>query len=68
MNAIPEIHHILVPHDFSGPAAHALIVMGTEGRHGVARALLGSVAERVVRTASVRVLTVHAPAPEVLAP
>ncbi len=37
-----------------------LIVMGTQGRHGVARALLGSVAERVVRTASVPVLTVHA--------
>jgi hypothetical protein len=38
-----------------------LIVMGTHGRRGVPRALIGSVAERVVRTAPVPVLTVHAP-------
>jgi len=36
-----------------------LIVMGTHGRSGVNRLLLGSVAERVVRTASVPVLTIH---------
>jgi nucleotide-binding universal stress UspA family protein len=36
-----------------------LIVMGTHGRRGVARALLGSVAEKVVRTAPCPVLTVH---------
>jgi nucleotide-binding universal stress UspA family protein len=36
-----------------------LIVMGTHGRHGVARALLGSVAEKVVRAAPCPVLTVH---------
>jgi nucleotide-binding universal stress UspA family protein len=36
-----------------------LIVMGTHGRNAVARALLGSVAERVVRTADCPVLTVH---------
>lgn len=35
-----------------------LIVMGTHGRRGVARALLGSVAEWVVRHASCPVLTV----------
>jgi nucleotide-binding universal stress UspA family protein len=34
-----------------------LIVIGTHGRTGVSRALLGSVAERVVRTASCPVLT-----------
>jgi nucleotide-binding universal stress UspA family protein len=34
-----------------------LIVMGTQGRRGLARALLGSTAERVVRTSSVPVLT-----------
>jgi nucleotide-binding universal stress UspA family protein len=38
-----------------------LIVMGTHGRTGVSHALLGSVAERIVRTAAVPVLTVRAP-------
>jgi nucleotide-binding universal stress UspA family protein len=37
-----------------------LIVMATHGRRGVARALLGSVAEMVVRTSPVPVLTVRA--------
>jgi nucleotide-binding universal stress UspA family protein len=37
-----------------------LIVMGTHGRRGIARALLGSVAEKVVRTAPCPVLTIHA--------
>ena len=36
-----------------------LIVMGTHGRTGVDRYLLGSVTERVVRTADVPVLTVR---------
>lgn len=36
-----------------------LIVMGTHGRRGIARALLGSVAEHVVRTAPCPVLTVR---------
>jgi nucleotide-binding universal stress UspA family protein len=36
-----------------------LIVMGTQGRHGLPRALLGSVAETVVRWAGCPVLTVH---------
>jgi nucleotide-binding universal stress UspA family protein len=37
-----------------------LIVMGTHGRTGVAHALIGSVAEKVVRTAPCSVLTVRA--------
>lgn len=36
-----------------------LIVMGTHGRRGLTRALLGSVAETVVRTAPCAVLTVR---------
>jgi nucleotide-binding universal stress UspA family protein len=35
------------------------IVMGTHGRRGLGRALLGSVTERVVRTSDVPVLTVR---------
>ena len=37
-----------------------MIVMGTHGRKGLPRALLGSVAEKVVRSAKCPVLTVHA--------
>ena len=37
-----------------------LIVMGTHGRRGIDRYLLGSVAEKVVRTADCPVLTVRA--------
>jgi nucleotide-binding universal stress UspA family protein len=36
-----------------------LIVIGTHGRQGLPRAILGSVAERVVRTSQVPVLTVR---------
>jgi nucleotide-binding universal stress UspA family protein len=38
-----------------------LIVIGTHGRRGIARALLGSVAENVIRTCARPVLTVHGP-------
>jgi len=37
---------------------HQLIVMGTHGRKGIERLLMGSVAERTVRTSPVPVLTV----------
>jgi len=36
-----------------------LIALGTHGRKGLSRALIGSVAEKVVRTAQVPVLAVH---------
>jgi nucleotide-binding universal stress UspA family protein len=36
-----------------------LVVMATHGRRGVARLMLGSVAERVVRESTMPVLTVH---------
>ena len=39
----------------------ALIVMGTHGRKGVTRAVMGSVAEAVVRRAACPVLTVKQP-------
>ena len=37
-----------------------LVVLGTHGRRGVKRALLGSDAEQVIRTSTVPVLLVHA--------
>jgi nucleotide-binding universal stress UspA family protein len=36
-----------------------LVVIGTHGRRGIARALLGSAAEKIVRTSQRPVLTVH---------
>jgi nucleotide-binding universal stress UspA family protein len=38
-----------------------LLVLGTHGRRGLKRAVLGSVAEKLVRSSPVPVLTVHAP-------
>jgi nucleotide-binding universal stress UspA family protein len=38
-----------------------LVCIGTHGRRGIARALIGSVAESVVRTCPVPVLTTHGP-------
>lgn len=61
-------HSELNPQVLIGPTARSivegardadLIVMGTHGRHGVSHLLLGSVAERVVRTATCPVLTVR---------
>ena len=45
--------------DYAKNASIDLIVIGTHGRGGMSRLLLGSVAERVVRTAPCPVLTVH---------
>ncbi len=38
-----------------------LIVIGTHGRRGLARALLGSVAENVIRTSTLPVMVIHGP-------
>lgn len=43
---------------------HQLVVMGTHGRRGLERLLMGSVAERTVRTSPVPVLTVPRHGPE----
>ncbi|HEX8792434.1 MAG TPA: universal stress protein [Polyangiaceae bacterium] len=43
-------------------AGATLIVVGSHGRRGLSRALLGSVAETVVRTSKVPVAVVRAPA------
>ena len=53
--AAPEIVEL------AGQGGFDLIVMGTRGRTGLKRLLVGSVAERVVRTAPCPVLTVHLP-------
>lgn len=45
--------------DTADEVSAGLVVMGTHGRRGLPRALLGSVAEKVVRTAHCPVLTVH---------
>ena len=44
---------------FAREGSFDLIVLGTHGRTGLNHALLGSVAERVVRLASCAVMTVH---------
>jgi len=47
--------------DYAEEVDADLIVMGTHGRTGLERYLLGSVTEKVVRTADAPVLTVRAP-------
>jgi nucleotide-binding universal stress UspA family protein len=62
---VVEAIRLGVPHETI--RAHAaehdidLVVMGTHGRTGLERTLLGSVTERVLRTVDVPVLTVRGP-------
>jgi len=65
---IPTIVRTMVAHDparaivaYASSHAIDLIVIGTHGRSGFSQVLLGSVAERVVRTAPCPVLTVPLP-------
>jgi nucleotide-binding universal stress UspA family protein len=54
--------------DAAKRARASLIVMGTHGRTGLAHAVIGSIAEKVVRTASCPVLTVRRPGRRVAKP
>lgn len=54
--------------DYARTTGIDLIVMGTHGRGAVAHLLMGSVAERVVRTAPCPVLTVRHPEHEFVLP
>ena len=54
--------------DYAGEAHIDLIVTGTHGRGAMAHLLVGSVAERVVRTAPCPVLTVRHPEHEFVVP
>jgi nucleotide-binding universal stress UspA family protein len=54
--------------DYARAGAIDLIVMGTAGRSAVSQILVGSVAERVVRTAPCPVLTVRQPEHEFVIP
>jgi nucleotide-binding universal stress UspA family protein len=65
--AIP-VHHVFLEGDpaaeivrYAGDAMINLIVMGTHGRSGLERLLMGSVAEKVMRDASCSVLVVKLP-------
>ena len=62
-----SVHRVGVAHDEVVAAAQAesadMLVMGTHGRAGLDRFLLGSVAERVVRLAPCPVLTVRPTTP-----
>ena len=53
---------------YAEEASIELIVMGTHGRTGVSHLLVGSVAERVIRTAPCPVLTVRCPEHEFVLP
>jgi len=54
--------------DYAREAHSDLIIMGTHGRGAMAQLLMGSVAERVVRTAPCPVLTVRHPEHEFVLP
>jgi nucleotide-binding universal stress UspA family protein len=62
VDAVAEVR-VGIPHEaireYAAEIGADLLAVGTHGRTGVERYLLGSVAERVVRTADVPVLTVH---------
>ena len=54
--------------EYAGESEIDLIVIGTHGRRGLSHIVMGSVAERVVRTAPCPVLTVRNPEREFVTP
>lgn len=72
LHAVPAIRTSASPASaivqYAKDAKIDLIIMGTHGRGAVAHLLVGSVAERVVRTAACPVLTVRHPEREFIAP
>jgi nucleotide-binding universal stress UspA family protein len=72
LNARAIVRSSLSPAQAIGDYARAnaidLIIVGTQGRGGVAHLLMGSVAERVVRIAPCPVLTVRYPERDFIAP
>jgi nucleotide-binding universal stress UspA family protein len=70
-----SVEHLLTEGDPAAEIVHLaqeihcdLIVMGTQGRTGLDRLLMGSVAEAVLRKAPCPVLTVRGPLPEARSP
>lgn len=65
MNQVQANGHVMQGHaaetilDFASQKAIDLIVMGTHGRKGLNRVLFGSVADRVVKSANIPVLTLR---------
>ena len=59
VTAIEEGHPASVIDEYARGVDADMVAMGTRGRHGENRFLIGSVAERVVRTCPVPVLTVR---------
>lgn len=72
LHAVPVVRTSAAPAsaivEYAKEAKADLVIVGTHGRGGVAHLLMGSVAERVVRTASCPVLTVRHPEREFIAP
>ncbi len=58
VDAQVDVGHV-VDRILAHEADHQMLVLGTHGRRGVARMLLGSVAEQVVRRARLPVLTIR---------
>ena len=72
LHALPVIRSSVSPAaaivEYAKDAKIDLVIMGTHGRGAVAHLLMGSVAERVVRTANCPVLTVRHPEHEFVVP